>query len=444
LATDVPAPTSDANAIAAQLERRRRLAAQRWALEDAVVVIGAGVPVAVPGRGDRTYPFHSHAEYFYLTDRERPGGALAFDPTDGWVDFVVPISREERLWGSLAPAADDEGRPIGELEAWLQARRGRPIAFLGSPLPEVGPDSELDTRLRETLNDIRREKDDVELARMRRAEAATRAGFAAVVPLIRPGVSERELQIEIEAAFFRNGADALAYDTIVGSGPNSAVLHSLPTSRRANDGELLLIDAGGEYRGYASDVTRTYAASAHFTSEQAELHEIVSRALTAAVARCTAGTEWRDVHRSAAIVIAEGLATFGLLRGNAESIVERGAQSLFFPHGIGHMVGLGIRDASGTLPGRIRPADEFPRLRMDLPLRPRYVVTVEPGIYFVPALIHDGEFRERYGDAVDWGRAEHMLDFGGIRIEHNVLVTAKEPELLTGQIPIAGVDGPSG
>jgi Xaa-Pro aminopeptidase len=404
-------------------------------------VIGAGVPVAVPGRGDRTYPFRSHSEYFYLTDRERPGGALAFDPTDGWVDFVVPISREERLWGSLAPAAADEGRPIGELEAWLQARRGRPIACLGNPLPEVRPDADLETRLRATLNEIRREKDDVELARMRRAEAATRAGFAAVVPLIRPGVTERELQIEIEAAFFRNGADALAYDTIVGSGPNSAVLHALPTSRRANDGELLLIDAGGEYRGYASDVTRTYAASARFTSEQAELHEIVGRALAVAVARCTVGTEWVDVHRSAALVIAEGLAAFGLLRGDADSIVERGAQSVFFPHGIGHMVGLGIRDASGTLPGRTRPADEFPRLRMDLPLRPRYVVTVEPGIYFVPALIHDSEFRERYGDAVDWGRAEKMLDFGGIRIEHNVLVTDGEPEVITRQIPVAPTAG---
>jgi Xaa-Pro aminopeptidase len=444
LATDATARTADTSAIAAQLERRRRLVAERWAVDDAIAVVGAGVPVAVPGRGDRTYPFRSHSEYFYLTDRERPGGVLAFDPNDGWADFVVSISREERLWGSVAPAADDEGRPIGELESWLRARRGRPVACLGCPVPEVRSDDDLEVRLRATLNEIRREKDDVELERMRRAEAATHAGFAAVVPLIRPGMSERELQIEIEAAFFRNGADTLAYDTIVGSGPNSAVLHALPTSRRANDGELILIDAGGEHRGYASDVTRTYAASGRFTFEQAELHDIVRRALAAAIARCTVGTEWVDVHRTAALVIAEGLVGFGLLRGDADSIVERGAQSLFFPHGIGHMVGLGIRDASGTLPGRTRPADEFPRLRMDLPLRPRYVVTVEPGIYFVPALIHDGEFRERYGDAVDWGRAERMLDFGGIRIEHNVLVTEKEPEVLTGQIPIAGVDGPSG
>jgi Xaa-Pro aminopeptidase len=424
--------------IVAQLERRRRLAAERWDLNDAVVLVGAGVPVPVPGRGDRTYPFRSHSEYLYLADRERPGGVLAFDQSAGWVDFVVPVSREERLWGGVAPPAVDEGRPIQELKPWLEARSGRRVACLGVPLPEVAFDRDLAAHLRAGLNEIRRQKDDVELERMRRAEAATRAGFAAVVPLIRPGVSERDLQIEIEASFFRHGADAVAYDTIVGSGPNAAVLHALPTPRVVRSGELVLIDAGGEYRGYASDVTRTYPASGRLTPEQNAINEIVRRALDAATARCTDGTEWVDVHCAAALVVAEGLADFGLLRGDPESLVERGAQSVFFPHGVGHMVGLGVRDAGEVLPGRKRPDNEFPRLRMDLPLRPRFVVTVEPGIYFVAALIHDSEFRERYVDAVEWERAERMLDFGGIRIEHNVLVTEGQPVVLTEQIAVAG------
>ena len=423
--------------ITAHLARRRQLAADRWELDDAIVLIGAGRPIAVPGRGDRTYPFRSHSEYLYLTDRERPGGVLAFDPSAGWSDFVVPASREEQLWGGVGAPADDEGRPIGEFEPWLGARRGRPIACLGVPLPDVASDADLDARLRAGLNEVRRRKDDVELERMRHAEAATRAGFAAVRPLIRPGVTERELQIEIEAMFLHHGADALAFDTIVGSGPNSAVLHALPTARSVGEGDLVLIDAGGEFRGYASDVTRTYPASGRFTEEQRMIHEIVRHALAAAIARCTAATEWVDVHRAAALVIAEGLADFGLLRGAAESIVERGAHAVFFPHGVGHMVGLGIRDAGEVLPGRKRPEDEFPRLRVDLPLLPRYVVTVEPGIYLVPALIGDREFRERYGDAVDWERAESMLGFGGVRIEHDVLITESEPEVLTHDIPTA-------
>ena len=424
--------------IAAQLERRRRSAAERWDLDDAIVLVGAGVPVPLPGRGDRTYPFRVHPEYLYLTDRERPGGVLAFDPSAGWVDFVVPTTREERLWGGVTASAADEGAPIDELEPWLEARSGGRLACLGVPVPELDRDGDLEEQLRTLLNELRRAKDDVELERMRRAEEATRAGFAAVVPLIRPGASERELQIELEAAFFRGGADALAFDTVVGSGPNAAVLHALPTSRVVTDGDLVLIDAGGEYRGYASDVTRTYPASGRFTAEQSAIDAIVRRALDAASARCTDGTEWVDVHRAAALVIAEGLADFGLLRGESESLVERGAQSVFFPHGVGHMVGLGVRDAGEALPGRTRPDDEFPRLRMDLPLRPRYVVTVEPGIYFAAALIRDPEFRERYGDAVEWERAERMIDFGGIRIEQNLLVTDGEPEVLTGQIPLSG------
>ena len=419
----------------AQLERRRRLLAERWEVDDGVVLIGAGEPVPVPGRADRTYPFRSHSEYLYLTDRERPGGVLAFDPHEGWADFVVPVSREERLWGGTHPS-DDEGRPIGELAAWMEARSGRPVACLGVRPSKVDSDAGLEARVRAVLNDIRRRKDEVELERMRRAEAATRDGFAAVVPLIRPGVSERELQIELETAFFGGGADALAFDTIVGSGPNSAVLHALPTERRAAEDELVLIDAGGEYRGYASDVTRTYPASGSFTAEQAEVHALVERAVVVAVDRCAPGTEFVEVHRVAALVIAEGLADIGLLRGDPESIVERGAQAVFFPHGVGHMVGLGIRDAGEVLPGRNRPENEFPRLRIDLPLEPGHVVTIEPGVYLVPALVNDGEMRERFGDAVDWERAERMLGFGGIRIEHDVLITDSGPEVLTADIPL--------
>jgi Xaa-Pro aminopeptidase len=420
----------------AQLERRRRLAAERWDLDAGVVLIGAGVAVPVPGRADRTYPFRAHSEYLYLTDRERPGGILAYDPHDGWADFVVPVSREECLWGG-ADISDDEARPIDEFAPWMEARSGRPLACLGARLPEVASEADLEARLRAALNQIRRQKDAVELERMRRAEAATSAGFAALVPLIRPGISERDLQIELEASFFRNGADALAFDTIVGSGPNAAVLHARPSPRRVEARDLVLVDAGGEFLGYASDVTRTYPASGRFTSEQAELHALVERAVVAATERCTAGTEFVDVHRTAALVIAEGLVEFGLLRGSPESLVERGAQAVFFPHGVGHMVGLGVRDAGEVLPGRKRPEDEFPRLRIDLPLEVGHVVTIEPGVYLVPALVNDSESRERFGDAVDWERAQRMLTFGGLRIENNVLITEAEPEVLTADIPVA-------
>ena len=437
MAASTPAPTSPdtPEGVAAQLERRRLAVAEAWNLGDEVVLFGAGEPVPVPGRGDRIYPFRSHSEYLYLTDRERPRGVLAFDPQEGWVDFVTPVTRDERLWEGAHDGVED-GRPASELDGWLAERRDRPLACLGARLGGVTADKTLETELRYGLNHVRRQKDELELARMRVAERATSAGFAAIQPLLVPGNSERQVQIELEAEFFRNGADFLAYDTIVGSGPNTAVLHFAPSQRRFGGGELILIDAGGEYRGYASDVTRTYPASDEFTPEQTELYGLVRRAGLAALNRCFAGTEWREVHRTAALVIAEGLVEFGLLRGLPESLVEQGAQSVFFPHGIGHMVGLGVRDAGEVLPGRPQRDDEFPRLRMDLPLLPGHVATVEPGIYLMPALLHDPEFRERHRDAVNWERAEQMLDFGGIRIEDNVLITDEGPEVLTADVPV--------
>jgi Xaa-Pro aminopeptidase len=419
-----------------QLERRREAVASQWSLAEEIVVIGAGDPVPVPGRGDRTYPFRSHSEYLYLTDRERPGGVLAFDPADGWVEFVVPVTRDELLWEGGSSTREHHGVSIKELERWLAERRGRQVAQLGAPVQGVSSDSALEERVRGALNHVRRQKDDVELSRMREAERATRAGFASIAPLLEPGVTERQVQIELEAEFLRNGADFVAFDTIVGGGPNSAVLHFPPSPRPFGDGELVLIDAGAEVRGYASDITRTYPASGSFSAEQAELYAIVRHANRVATERCAPGTEWKDVHRTASLALAEGLVAFGLLKGEPVGLVESRAVHLFFPHGIGHTVGLGIRDVGGVLPDREPPPDVFPRLRVDLPLLPGYTMTIEPGFYVVPSLLADPDMRERHRDAVDWERAERMLDFGGIRIEDNVLITEDGYEVLTADVPV--------
>ncbi len=434
--------------LAAQLERRRTEAADRWDLNEEIVLVGAGEAIPVPGRGDVTYPFRAHSEYLYLTDRERPGGVLAFDPQEGWVDFVVPVTREELLWEG-GGTAGREGVPVAELERWLGRRGGRPAAWLGVPgrgaVLDAGlrtggaaPDTELTPRLRSELNHVRRQKDPVELARMRDAEQATRDAFAAIVPLLEPGVTERAVQIELEAEFLRGGADRPAYDTIVGGGPNSAVLHFAPSGRPFGAGEPVLIDAGAECRGYASDVTRTYPAGERFSPEQAELHAVVHRANQTAIEQCVPGTEFTEVHLAAARAIGAGLVGFGLLKGGVDSLVESGAVALFFPHGVGHMVGLGVRDASEILPGRRPDPTVFPGLRIDLPLMAGHVVTVEPGIYFVPALLGDAEIRSRHRDAVDWDLVDRMLAFGGIRIEHNVLVTDEGPAVLTADIPVVG------
>jgi Xaa-Pro aminopeptidase len=126
--------------IAAQLERRRRAAAELWNLGDEIVLLGAGDPIGIPGRADLTYPFRSHSEYFYLTDRDRPGGVLAFDPKEGWVDFVTPVTREERLWEGAA-SDETEATSVAHLEAWLEERRGRRTALPARRSPESAPTS---------------------------------------------------------------------------------------------------------------------------------------------------------------------------------------------------------------------------------------------------------------------------------------------------------------
>ena len=146
--------TADTDVVV-QLERRRRAAGEQWQLDDQVVLIGAGDKIPVPGRGDRTYPFRAHSEYLYLTDRERPGGVLAFDPHDGWVDFVVPVTRDERLWEG-ASVDEREGVPVAELAGWLEQRSRRPLACLGARVAGVASAAELEADLRYGLNHIRR------------------------------------------------------------------------------------------------------------------------------------------------------------------------------------------------------------------------------------------------------------------------------------------------
>ncbi|MBW7906612.1 MAG: aminopeptidase P family protein [Phycisphaerae bacterium] len=417
------------------LTLRRRRAASAWrdaGLGDDLVLVGAGEPIGIPGGADQQFPFHTHAEYYWLTESECAGAVLTYDPAEGWTDFVPRVTDGERVWEGRTQAP---GEPLENLPAWLAARRGRRWVMLGCPPAGAPFDAERAAPLRDALSHARRPKDQHELDRMRRAIAATAAGFRVAADMIRPGATERAIQIEMEAEFARRGGEGTAYGTIVGVGTNAAVLHFSPGARAVRAGDLVLIDAGAEVQRYAADVTRTFVAGPP-SAEQRALYELVLSVEQNGIRRCVAGAEWRDVHLAAAGEIAQGLVDFGLLRGGADSLVEQDAHALFFPHGLGHMVGLGVRDASGFLPGRTRSTRPgLANLRMDLPLEPGYVVTVEPGIYFIAALLDNPDNRAKHRDTVNWELADRLRDFGGIRIEDNVLVTAEGPEVLTAAIP---------
>ncbi len=196
------------------------------------------------------------------------------------------------------------------------------------------------------------------------------------------------------------------------------------------------MDAGALVDGYAADVSRTYPVGGVFTAEQRAAFDAVLDAQRVAIERCRVGVEWCDVHRAAASTLAGHLRELGLLRGEADGLLESGAIALFFPHSVGHLVGLGVRDAGGCLPGREERHCCGIRLRVDLPLEAGMVVTVEPGLYFSPALLDDPGVRERFQDAVARDRLDRWLPVGGIRIEDDLLVTEGEPRNLTASIPL--------
>ena len=150
------------------------------------------------------------------------------------------------------------------------------------------------------------------------------------------------------------------------------------------------------------------------------------------------GTEWKDLHLATAVDLMAALATMGVVRGNPQSLVEQDVHTLFYPHGLGHMVGLGVRDAGGLEPGRKPdPRPSLRSLRMDLVLREGYIVTVEPGLYFIPAILGDPVRRLRHGATVNWELIDRHRGIGGVRIEDNILVTSGEPVNLTAAIPKA-------
>ncbi len=398
------------------------------------MLVVAGDPIGIPGGQDQTYPFVAHPHYYWLSGCRRAGGVLAFDPDHGWSDFRNPISQGERVW----EGADGEagGLNVADLKAWLEKRSGRPLAVVGANHPEWKGDELLSQQVCREIQHLRRPKDAGEVALVARAVEASARGYAKLPEWIQPGTSEREIAIRLEAEFFLGGADCTGYGTIVGSGANSAVLHWPASGRRMAAGELVLIDAGGSLDGYTADITRVYPVDGEWSERQRDLHAILLQAQVNALNGCQVGVEWGDLHLNTARELAEGLGALGIMRCSADEAVESEAIALFFPHGLGHMLGLGVRDASGLAPGR-HEVRTFAgaRLRMDLPLQADYLVTVEPGLYFIPALLNDPKKRAQHQARVNWDQLEPWMELGGMRIEDNVLVTPQGPRNLTAAIP---------
>jgi len=464
-------PTDEALA-----ERRARVA-KRWELTDEVVLLRAGEPASWSGT-DQHFAFLPHPDVAYLTAVGSPGTTLAFDASAGEWELFGPRFTPERLVWEQPPTP--VGRPLDELEEWLAQRSDRTLIELGAgaTMPEVVPAAASDGAnelpeqdgegsagdpgsgsgaaeqgnpspeatvlgLSAAIALERMTKDDAELDDIRRAAVASTAGFEWVYAHAAPGMTEREIQVGMEAQFYAAGAPRVAYDSIVASGSHGAYLHYVyagddplrPATRAVEAGDLLLIDAGAQFGGYASDVTRTMVVGADPTDEQEYLWNLVLSAQQQTIDMCRPGNVWRDVHLAAARILGAGLVEMGLLRGDPAELVTEGVVALFFPHGLGHLLGLSVHDIT-SVPYSREPSDDpvLAKLGPNRVLEPGMVTTVEPGIYFIDALLGDPARREKFAESVVWERVDELRGFGGIRIEDDVLVTDVDPEVLTAAI----------
>jgi len=318
------------------------------------------------------------------------------------LDEMLPklMADQDAVWFSLGRDAAWDTR----LNVWLNAVRG--LVRTGVTAPGAVRD------VRVPLDEMRLLKDAAELATMRRAAAISCRAHARAMRFTRPGVREFQVEAELLHEFRMGGAQSPAYGSIVATGANACVLHYRADSAVCQDGDLLLIDAGCEVDGYASDITRTFPVNGRFSGPQGACYELVLAAQAAAFAATAPGRHWNEPHDAAVKVLAQGFIDLGLLQGSLDGVLESKAFSRFYMHRTGHWLGLDVHDA-----GDYKLAGEW------RPLVPGMVLTIEPGCYIRAADDIDARFHDI-----------------GIRIEDDALVTADGHENLTAAAPKSVAD----
>ncbi len=388
---------------------------------------------------DTEYPFRQDSDFYYLSGFNEPDSVMVLIPGRRHGEFVLFCRERDpkmELWhgrrlgprGVCETLVADDAFPIGDIDdilpGLIEGRErvyysmGRSADFDRQVMLWVNqirakeasgavPPGEL-TDLNHMLHDLRLIKSAAELRVMRRAGDITVDAHRRAMEVCQPGMYEYQLEAEILHEFAMSGARHPAYSTIVGGGDNGCILHYVENSARLRRGDLVLIDAGCEFEGYAADVTRTFPVSGRFSRSQKALYEIVLAAQQAAIDVIRPGNHWNQFHDETVRVITEGLVELGLLKGRVSTLIKNEAYREFYMHRAGHWLGLDVHDV-----GDYRVGDEW-RL-----LEPGMVVTVEPGIYVAP----------------DNKRVDKQWRGIGIRIEDDVAVTAEGCEVLTPGVP---------
>jgi Xaa-Pro aminopeptidase len=345
----------------------------------------------------------------------------------------VPVLPSSALPGALAPASAAT-LPAPDVETCVEQS-----SLLGREI-QPGKLAPIDEPLADAIIAMRLIHDSAGIAGLREAALATKAAHLAGLRATRPGVRECAVRAAIEAALIERNMTT-SYNSIVSV--HGEVLHNEAHHHLLGDGDLLLVDAGAETAGgWAGDVTRTWPVSGRYSPTQRDLYQVVLNAQLAAAQAVRPGRRYLDLQGIAAKEIAEGLVGLGILSGDPAELVSDGVVALFFPHGVGHLIGLDVHDLDDLgdratyAPGRTRSTDPgLKALRLDRDLVAGMAVTIEPGFYQVPAILENSERMKVAKDRLHRDRLAAFRDVRGIRIEDSILVTETGHENLTDSIP---------
>ena len=389
---------------------------------------------------DTNYRYRQDSDFYYLTGFDEPEAvAVIKQSNDGprYTLFVRPRDPEREIWdgrragteGAQKEYGADEAFPIeqfkeklgdylnGATNLYYRIGNGRPdldetivghirrLRALGRRGASA-PEAIIDTG--SIIHEMRLFKSEEEVELMQRAADIAAEGHVEAMRSARPGMNEYEIEALIEYTFRKNGASGPAYTSIVGGGANATVLHYITNDAVLQDGDLLLIDAGAEYGGYASDITRTFPINGRFSPAQRDIYDLVLKAQMACVERVRAGTSVDELKNYSIELLTEGMVRLGLLQGDPKKLIEEEKYKQFYMHGLGHFLGLDVHDV-----GRYHFKDEARKLE------PGMVMTVEPGLYVAT---DTKDIPEKYLGI-------------GVRIEDDVLVTEDGPRVLSAKAP---------
>ncbi|MDQ7075107.1 MAG: Xaa-Pro aminopeptidase [Gammaproteobacteria bacterium] len=415
------------------VKRRKQL--MRSVGKEGIAILAAS-PVRQRNR-DVEYPYRQESDFLYLSGFSEPEAVLVLIPKRPAGEFLLfcrESDPEQEIWhgrraglaGAVEEYGADDAFPISDMDEILPGlMEGRKRVFY-----TMGQDEGFDRRVVEWVNqlrakvrsglqapsefidldyhlhDLRLFKSRFEVATMREAARISMRAHKRAMQICRPGMMEYELEAEFLHEFRSAGAEP-AYSSIVGGGENGCILHYTENNQKLNDGELVLIDAGAEHEGYASDVTRTFPVNGRFSPAQKEIYELVLASQEAAFLKCKPGNHWNDPHEAAVKVLTKGLVELGLLKGKPAALIKEAAYRQFYMHRTGHWLGMDVHDV-----GEYKVGDGW-RL-----LEPGMAMTVEPGLYITPAR----GVAKRY----------HNI---GVRIEDDIVITRDGYDLLSRGIP---------